>query len=388
MNKSYDVIVVGLGAVGSAALYQLSKRGKRVLGIDQFSPPHRFGSSHGDTRVTRLAIGEGKFYTPFAIRSHLIWRELERRTGLELLNTIGGLVMASQSSHYSLHGNTDFLGETVNAAVEHGITHRVLNTEDIRKEFPQFNLIGDEAGYYEPTMGFLRPESCIRAQLILARQNGAKILTENKVLGIIPRHDGVKIESWRGSFIADKVIISVGAWINNFLSPEYSDLFKVYRQVLYWFDVSNSYDRFREGVFPVFVWKGTDGFIYGFPAIDGPNGGLKVASEEFNMVSDPDNIDRKISEEEIGKMYDYTSRFLPEIRKNCVKAIACLYTKTSDSNFVIDYLDAFPDIIIASPCSGHGFKHSAAVGETLAEMATSSGRTTLDISPFSLKRFT
>lgn len=383
--KTYDVIVVGLGAMGSAVLYQLSKRGIKALGIDQFSPPHNFGSSHGDTRITRQAIGEGSFYTPLALRSYEIWRELEAQTGLDLLTVTGGLIMSSSLDSHYLHGNKDFLGETISAAKKYGISHGVFSAYDIQTRFPQFNLVGDEEGYYEPMAGFLRPENCVKANLMVAQQLGAKISVCDKVIDIIPTDDSVMVQAESGTFFARKVIVSVGAWISKIL-PEYSPLFKVYRQVLYWFDVEKSYNKFIKEKFPVFLWKRDGGFIYGFPAIDGPKGGLKIATET-NTIVDPDFVNREVSAKEIAKMHiEKVFNAIPDLGPKCIKAVSCLYTSTSDSHFVIDFHPEYPQIVIASPCSGHGFKHSAAIGEALAEMATD-GTTKFDISPFSLKRF-
>ncbi len=383
--KKYDVVVVGLGAMGSAALYQLAKRGVKIIGIDRFSPPHVFGSTHGDTRITRQAIGEGVFYTPLAMRSYEIWRELEAQTGLDLLTTNGGLIMTSRSDSSSLHGNKDFLGETISAAERYGISHGVFSTYDIQTRFPQFNLVGDEEGYYEPMAGFLRPENCVRANLTVARQLGAEISVCDKVVDIIPEGSGVIVQAESEAFHASKVIVSAGAWISK-LIPQYASLFKISRQVLYWFDVENSYNKFTRDKFPIFIWKRDQSFIYGFPAIDGPKGGLKIASETDTVV-DPDSVNREVSSIEIAKMHiEKVYNAIPALGPKCIKAVSCLYTSTPDSHFVIDFHPEYSQIIIASPCSGHGFKHSAAVGEVLADMTTD-GTTRFDISPFSLNRF-
>src|SRR6266404_472072 len=171
MDK-YEVLVLGLGAMGSAATFQLAKRGRKVLGIDQFTPPHAFGSSHGETRITRLAIGEGEHYTPLVLRSHELWREIENETGTDLLTVTGGLVISSIARTAMLHVD-QFFSNTVAAAEKYRIPHQILSAAEIRKRFPQFRVRDDERGYYEPDAGFLRPEACIAAQLQLARKYGA-----------------------------------------------------------------------------------------------------------------------------------------------------------------------------------------------------------------------
>ena len=178
-----EVIVIGLGAMGSAACYQLAKRGAKVIGIDRYSPPHTFGSTHGETRITRQAIGEGEQFVPFALRSYEIWREIESETGDDLLTVTGGLIMSS-ASEQSLHGNADFLQTTIDAARKFDIKHRVLNAGEINAEFPQFILSGNERGYFEDEAGFLRPESCVAAQLSLAERHGAGLRRNERVLSV------------------------------------------------------------------------------------------------------------------------------------------------------------------------------------------------------------
>src|SRR5687767_14781221 len=175
-----DVIVIGLGAMGSAACYQIARRGARVIGIDRFAPPHSFGSTHGETRITRQAIGEGEQFVPFALRSYEIWRELESETGEDLLTITGGLIMSSAVEH-TLHGNTDFLKTTIDAASKFAIKHRVLNAHEISEEFPQFSLGGSEVGYFEEAAGFLRPERCVATQLRQAEKLGAVLRRNERV---------------------------------------------------------------------------------------------------------------------------------------------------------------------------------------------------------------
>src|SRR5262245_59422914 len=238
-----DAIVVGLGAMGSAACYQLAKRGARVVGIDRYSPPHTLGSTHGDTRITRLAIGEGAQFAPFAIRSHEIWRELESETGADLMTTTGGLIMSAASSH-SLHGSANFLQTTISAAEKFGIKHRVLKADEIAREFPQFVLDGTESGYFEDEAGFLRPERCVATQLSLAEKLGADVRLNERVKKVEKDGPGVKVATDIGTYSAATAIISAGPWVGEFDLGVASDRFKVYRQVLYWFDVSSTYERY------------------------------------------------------------------------------------------------------------------------------------------------
>lgn len=373
--------------MGSAACYQLAKRGASLIGIDQYSPPHTLGSSHGQTRITRLAIGEGEQFVPFAMRSHEIWRELEGETGSDLMTTTGGLIMSADSSH-SLHGNVDFLQTTIDAAEKFGIEHEALNAAEIASEFPQFQLIGTERGYFENEAGFLRPENCIATQLDQAEKLGARIHRNEKVLNVEQNGTGVEVVTEHGKYSASKVMVSAGPWINEIVRGVPEATFKVYRQVLYWFDVSGGYDDYVVGKFPIFIWsfgRWADDYVYGFPAIDGRDGGLKLAAESYESPTIPEKMDRVVSAEETSAMFErYVSGKFKGVGERCVKAAVCLYTMTPNSNFVIDALEE--NIIVASPCSGHGFKHSAAIGETLAELALT-GQTNIDISPFSFDQY-
>src|SRR5256885_12778649 len=168
MVNKFDTIVCGLGAMGSAAVYRLAKRSNRVLGLDRFSPPHDNGSSHGESRIIRQAIGEGEEYVPLVLRSYELWREIEKATGKELLTITGGLTLESQNSDGVMHGRRDFLDQAIRCAKKFDIRHEILETADIRKRYPQF-AVTDERAYFEYETGFLRPEPCIEAQLTSAR---------------------------------------------------------------------------------------------------------------------------------------------------------------------------------------------------------------------------
>jgi sarcosine oxidase len=389
MVRNFDTIVVGLGAMGSAAVYQLAKRGNKVLGVDRFSPPHPNGSSHGESRIIRQAIGEGEEYVPFALRSYELWREIEKVTDKNLLTITGGLTLQSQTNKAVMHGQRDFLGEAIRCATKFNVRHELLETAEIRKRYPQF-AVTDERGYYEYETGFLRPEVCIEAQLDLARKHGAAVQTDEIVLSVVTDgNSAVMVKTNHSSYSAEKVIISAGAWIARFLPAAYERLFRVYRQVMYWFAIREDCRApFATPEFPIFIWifgKGSEFGFYGFPTLEGKT--IKVATEQFAASTDPDCAQREVGIEEIRSMYnEYLRERLPEISDRCVTAATCLYTTTPDSHFVIDVHPENEHIIIASPCSGHGFKHSAAIGEALAEQILD-GKSKLDMTSFSLKRF-
>ncbi len=383
---AFDIAVVGLGAMGAAAAYQLARRGAKVLGLDQFDPPHAMGSSCGDTRVTRLAVGEGEQYVPLVRRSHEIWRDIERQTGAQLLCQTGGLIISSAGETAVTHVE-GFFDKTKAAAEKFGIAHEILDAREIRRRWPQFAVRDDELGYFEPGAGFIRPEECIRAQLKLARAHGANIHTGEKVLRFEPGGSQVSLVTARGRYTAGRLIVCAGAWLPGLLGGDFSKLFRIYRQVQFWFAIEGPADRFLPARFPIFIWElqNSKYGIYGFPSLDGKS--VKVASEQFEAATTPDDVAREAGAEEAGTIYDRLVRpNIGGLARPCTKATVCLYTVTPDFGFVIDRHPQTDRVIVASPCSGHGFKHSAAIGETLADIALEGG-SRVDLAPFRLSRF-
>jgi len=382
-----DVIVVGLGAAGSATLLQLARRGARVIGIDRFSPPHRHGSTHGETRITRQAIGEGEAYTPLVLRSHAIWRTLEAETGTELLTPNGALIMESARSRRSLHHEPHFLDRTIACARRYGIAHEVLSSDQIATRFPQFALTGDERGYFEPGAGFVRPEACVRVQLELAERSGAVVRRDESVLDLTPDRSAVTVRTKTATYSADRVVLAVGAWISDFLPTSLRRVFAVSRQVMVWYDIRPDAVDHSPDRMPVFIW-GLPGarHFYGFPAVDGPGGGVKVATEQFDETTTPSTADPAVAPHEAAALYkELIGPRMPALSDRCVKAVRCLYTTTPDAGFVVDWHPELDRVLLVSPCSGHGFKHSAGLGEALAEKLTT-GDSGVDLSPFKLDR--
>jgi sarcosine oxidase len=386
--RSVGTVVVGLGAMGSATAYQLAKRGARVVGLDRYAPPHTHGSTHGETRITRQAIGEGEMYSPFAIRSHELWREIEAATGADLLTLTGGLIISSPATGAAVHV-AEFLATTIAAARRYGIPHEVLDAAEIRRRFPAFRVQDGETGYFEPGAGFVRPERCVAAQLELARRHGATLRLGEEVVEVRPDGAGAVVRTAADSYRADRVVLTAGPWLPGMLAPEYARHFSVTRQVLYWFATSDPVERFQPGRFPVFIWEppGLPEGIYGFPAIDGASGGVKVAPAAYGeRMATADAPPRPVTEEEIAATYrELVAPCFPGLSPNCLRTATCLYTVTADAGFVIDRHPEFPQLVLVSPCSGHGFKHSAAIGEAVAEWV-SEGLSRLDLAPFGLER--
>lgn len=387
MKNQFDTIVLGLGAMGSAALYQLSKTRQKVLGIDMYSPPHQFGSSFGESRVTRQAMGEGIFYTPIVLRANEIWKELEHVSGEKLFNRCGVVIMG--------YDENIWFQNTIKAAKEYSIEHKMLERKDMKQLFPSIRVAPaqeDFIYYYEPTSGYLIPEKCIEVQLKGAKSNGAEILLNTKVKTVEESPTGVQIKLDNGeNFFANNAIITLGSWIKNMFPEILTPILKTYLQTLYWFDFDKDYyDDFLPGKMPVFLCgdqKGkTTRSFYGFPAIAGKEGGLKFALGESDVKTRPEDKDNVKSLISTDEMYGIISRYIKYIKPEILRTSNCLYTSAPDEDFIIDFAPESERIIIASPCSGHGFKHSAAIGEILSQLAVN-GESKLNISEFSLSRF-
>jgi len=381
----FDAIVIGLGAMGSAALYQLAKKGKKVLGIDQFSPPHDKGSSHGETRVIRQAIGEGEEYMPLILRAYELWHEIEKESNTNLLSICGGLFLIRQTPYFT-NGKNTFLQHTLGIAKKYNISHAMLTTGEIKKKYPQFNLFGDEIAYFERNAGFLCPEKCIETYLFQAEKHGAQVNRNEKVLTFLYKENSVIIKTDKEKYSAKKIIISVGPWIKQFL-PGYQKCFQIIRQNMYWFKVSNVISYLPNN-FPIFIWfyEDSDDYIFGFPTLNGIYEGIKLICQELYTVASPNNAVGNITNKNQQDIFaKYFSGRLKGLTNNCLRAESCIFTSTDNKKFIIDFHPRFPNVIIASPCSGHGFKYASAIGEIVAELAIE-GKSKINISSFSLKR--
>jgi sarcosine oxidase len=393
-DRIFDAIVLGLGAMGSATLYQLSSRGAAVLGIDQFKPPHEFGSSHGDTRITRIACGEGPEYSVFAHRSHEIWRELEQKTGRHLLTQNGLLVISGEGKRSTGHGIPGFLQTTIKAAEAAKVPYETMTGAEAKRRFPAFNLRDDDTAYFDKVGGFVRPEACVQTQLELAEANGAAVHTNEEVLGFEQRDAFVHVKTARATYTARRIVVAAGSWLPGLLGGAQRTPFTVRRQVLYWFRAQDgSFESFRPENFPVYVWQlpAPQG-IYGFPAVGAADEGIKLATAQYVDATTPQSVDRTVSAAETEAMYEtYVAPYFPALMPVPLKTKVCLYTCVEDARFIIDRHPEHDRIIIASPCSGHGFKHSAGIGDVLAQMALDEkvitlGGAAVDLSKFSFRQ--
>ncbi len=358
---THDVIVAGLGGMGSAAAYQLAGRGQRVLGLERFSPAHDRGSSHGRSRIIRQAYFEGSEYVPLLLRAYELWEQLEEETGQQLMTLTGGLMIGREDG--------ELVSGSVRSAEEHGLPYEMLDAAEIRRRFPAYAPGPETVALYEEKAGFVRPEETVKAHLDRASSSGADLRFGEPVLSWEASGDGVRVETPKSTYEAGRLVISPGAWAPQLLADLDLPL-EVIRQVMFWYEPKNGLEPFLPERFPIFIWEPEDGnMFYGFPAQDADRGVKAAFFRAGGVPTSPDTIDREVHEEEIGFLRGYLAEHVPELAGRCLDAQACMYTNTPDEHFVISAHPEHPQVVIACGFSGHGYKFCSVVGEILADLA-------------------
>ena len=356
-GRTHDVAIVGLGAMGSAAAFELSRRGVDVVGFDRFAPPHAFGSSHGDSRIIREAYFEDPVYVPMVQRGFELWRELQRLSGTALLEQTGGLMIGAP-------GSALVEGARRSAQV-HGLEHAMLSADDIRARFPVLNPESGMVGVWEPRAGVLAPEACVAAHLALARHQGAILRFDEPVDHWHAEADHIGVFTGLGRYNARQVIISAGAWVSSLL-PALRVPFSIERQVLHWFEPIDDAESFAPRRCPIHLWQfDGDRFFYGFPD---RGAGVKVAFHHGGEATTADRAHREVTPADVDAIRAAVRRFVPAADGRCRGSVVCLYTNTPDEHFWIDRHPGQPNVLVASPCSGHGFKFAPVIGEILADL--------------------
>jgi sarcosine oxidase len=373
----YDVIVIGLGGMGSAAAYHLAARGRRVLGLERFGPAHDRGASHGDSRVTRQAYFEDPAYVPLLLRAHDMYAALSRDSGRDLITLTGGIMIGPPASA-TVAGSR-------RSAEQWGLPHEMLDAADIRRRFPTMTPGTDDVALHEANAGFVRPEETVRAHLEGADRRGADLRFHEPVRRW-ETSNGVRVETDKGSYTAGHLVICPGAWAPDLL-PDLGVPFTIERQVLYWFAPVGGVGPFRPDRHPIYVWEDAAGAqFYGFPAIDGPDGGAKVAFFRGGRPCTAETIDRVVSAGEVDAMKAQVESRIPTLPGRLLRAVTCMYTNTPDGHFVIAPHPGHEHVTVACGFSGHGFKFVPVVGEILADLAIS-GTTNHPIDLFTPSRF-
>ncbi|RUM22358.1 N-methyl-L-tryptophan oxidase [Rhizobium phaseoli] len=385
-----DVVVIGLGAMGASTLYQLAKRGERVLGIDRFVPPHAKGSSHGGTRVTREAVGEGPAYVPLAVRSHEIIADLEKEFGETFLVKSGTLIVGSPMKGATpLHGAQDFLASSIAMAEEFGVEHEILNAEQLRARYPQFRNFRDtDRGYLEPNAGYMLPEALINAQIKGARALGAEVMTDTVVEKLEQVDGKVVVHTNNATVHAKRAVVAAGGWTRGLLGAPFDRILTVTRQTIHWYD-ADDFAPFAPEKMPVFIWFVTDrleDYFTGFPVTD-PREGVKMVASRDTPDIDHETIGPKAERWESDDFYSkHVGPNMVGVKPDVVNNATCFYTNTPDNGFIIDAHPEMDKVIVISACSGHGFKHSLGIGEAVAQVIHD-GKSKIDLSAFTLARF-
>jgi sarcosine oxidase len=374
-TERYDAVVVGLGGMGSATAFHLARRGWRVLGLERYDVLHPFGSSHGLTRIIRLAYSEGPAYVPLLHRAYELWHELEQLSGRTLLITTGNL-------EGGLPEGSVFEG-AVRSAELHHLDHEILTGTEVGRRWPAYHLPEDFRVLFQPEGGFLASEDCIVAHAEQALAHGAELHWREAVLEWGPLEDGVWVRTDRGRYEAGRMVVSAGSWAGK-LMPELADLAVPERQVLAWL-LPTRRELFAVGAFPVFVLEMDEGLYYGFPEWGIP--GFKFGRfHHLEERVDPDSMSRDPTDRDEELLRAFARRYFPGGEGPTVALKACLFTNTPDEHFILDLHPGYPQVAIAAGFSGHGYKFCSVVGEVMADLVRQ-GKTGHDIGPFRLARF-
>ncbi len=361
MDDPYDVIVLGVGGMGSAALYHLAQRGVRACGIERFGIAHDRGSSHGDTRIIRKAYMEHPDYVPLLHRAYDLWEELEEETGRELFLRTGLLLSGPPES--------EVMRGLAACYEEHNLPHEELDAEELRRRYSQLRLPADWSASFDPLGGILRVEECVRQQVAMAQRHGATLFAGEEVRSWKAEGEGVVVETERRRLSAGCMILTAGAWAVPALG-ELGVEMKVLRKLLFWYG-GQGVEEYRREVFPCFcigVGSGSE-LIYGFPAID--EWGLKITEHNISHkeILDPLKVNRQLEDDDESQVLQILERFFPRLKPERSKFVTCLYTMSPDENFIIDRHPEHKSVVIGAGFSGHGFKFASVVGEILADLA-------------------
>jgi sarcosine oxidase len=380
MSNHFDTIVIGVGGMGSATCFELARRGRRVLGLEQFDIPHTRGSSHGVNRIIRLAYYEHPSYVPLLRRAYELFHELEARCGEQLLHYTGSVDAGPADS--------EVFNGALHSAQLCDLPHEVLDGAELTHRFPGYQFPHDHMALFQPQGGFLMSERCIVQFAHAAMNLGAEIHGREKVLEYAATSSGgVRVRTDRGEYFADSLVITAGAWDSQLL-PHLRGLAVPERQVLAWLRPTRP-EHFRIGTFPVFNALVEEGRYYGFPEFGIP--GFKFGRyHHFEETGHPDTLTRgergEPRPDDEAVLREFAARYFPDGCGPTLSLAACMFTNTPDGHFIIDRHPDLPQVIYASPCSGHGFKFTAVLGEVLAELAIS-GATRHDIDFFRFDRF-
>jgi sarcosine oxidase len=369
-----QIAVIGLGATGSAALCQLALRGVRTIGIRQFEIGHDRGSSHGATRMIRLAHFERPSYVPLMRRAYALWHELEDIVQQKLLH-ITGIAEIGPPTGDVVRGTR--------AGANADLPCELLDAASLMRRYPAFKIPQSFVAIFQPDGGFIEASRALAANIAVAKERGATVRAGEKVIAVESASAGVRVVTDRGAIAADFAIVAAGPWLHGLVPGLHLPL-TVTRQVIGWFEPRRA-EQFAADRFPAFMFESEYGQHYGFTAYG--DRGIKFAKHHhLGEAVHADSYERTVSAQDEAAIRAPLARYLPAANGPMRATETCLYTMTPDNTFIIDRVPGFPQIVVASPCCGHGFKFSPVVGEILADLVTR-GTTKHDIAPFRLQRF-
>jgi sarcosine oxidase len=373
MTHTTDVIVVGLGAMGSAALFHLAQRGVRAIGFDRYTPPHTLGSTHGLSRIIREAYYEHPRYVPLVQRAYELWADLERRSARRLFHQTGGLMIGDERGV--------LVSGALRSAREHGLDHELLSAAEVHRRFPGFVLPNEMSGMFEPRAGILDPEACVGAHLDLAVAGGAEVRSNDPVLEWRASGDRIRVVARSGEYSAARVALCAGAW-NPALMADDTVSLRVERQVMNWFIPARDPELFMPARCPIaMVEYEPDRIFYFVP--DGGDG-VKAAIHHEGETTEPDRVRREIAEDDVAPAEQMLRKYLPAAAGRHRASATCLYTNTVDGHFLFAPHSRDANVLIVSACSGHGFKFASAIGEAIADLVMGLPRP--DLAPFGRQR--
>ena len=373
MAHTTDVIVVGLGAMGSAALYHLAQRGVRVIGFDRYAPPHALGSTHGLSRIIRESYYEHPRYVPLVQRAYELWAELERRAARRLFHQTGGLMIGDAEGV--------LVSGALRSAREHGLAHELLSAREVHERFPVFVLPDEMSGFLEPRAGVLDPEGCVDAHLQLAAAAGAEVRSNERVREWKVAGGRVRVVTEHGVYDAARLALCAGAW-NPALIDDDSITLRVERQVMHWFTPARTPQLFEPTRCPIAMTEYAADRIFYFVPDSGD--GVKAAIHHEGEVTDPDAVRREVADADVVPVMRLLSRYLPNAAGPLRGSATCLYTNTTDGHFLFAPHARHEEVLIVSACSGHGFKFASAIGEAIADLTMALPRP--DLIPFGRQR--
>lgn len=375
-TKHFNTIVIGVGGMGSATCYQLARRGQRVLGLERFDIPHDLGSSHGYTRIIRLAYYEHPSYVMLLKRAYELWDEMEKKSRKKLFYKTGS-IDAGPADSWVFKGS-------LRSCVEHDLPHEVLTGIEMEERFPGYRLPHDLMAVYQPDGGFLLPEKATVAYVQAAQALGAEIHGREEVLEWEPAGDGVRVVTERAEYSADSLVITAGSWDAHLL-PFLNGLAVPERQVLAWLQPEKP-EYFTPERFPVFNVLVEEGRYYGFPVFGVP--GFKFGKyHHFEERGMPEYLDLDVTREDEDMLREFAARYFPDGAGPVMTLKACMFTNSPDKHFIIDLHPQHPQVSFAAGFSGHGYKFASVIGEVMADLAERQD-SRHDIRLFSLARLT